>query len=199
MKKLNVVVLTALVLTAGMAANVKAEDYNYKRTIAQAAPADSDDPYEARASKTGYWILGGGAAVNSLPISASKFTLPLVYVAYESISKKSLGDFDSSWSFGLYDLMPEIEFGMTIPAKPFDFRFSAGGFYDVIIGGMFGVLCKAGVIINKSVEFDLMFIPIGSQPTVSYSESLAQQHIVENDGSHGLKFPVFGVLLGFRI
>jgi hypothetical protein len=34
--------------------------------------------------------------------------------------------------------MPEIEFGMTIPAKPFDFRLSAGGFYDVIIGGMFG-------------------------------------------------------------
>ena len=100
------------------------------------------------AALTALLALTGGAAVNSLPISASKFTLPLVYVAYEAISKKSLGDFDSSWSFGLYDLM---------------------------------------------------FIPIGSQPTVSYSEFLAKQHIVTNDGSHGLNFSVFGVLLGFRL
>ena len=192
-------VLAGLVMVTGMVSGVKAEEYNYKRTIVQSSTVENEDPYEARASRTGYWIVGGGAAVNKMPISASKFTLPLAYVAYESINKKSIGDFDFSWSFGLYDLMPEIEFGLIIPAKPFDFRLSVGAFYDVIIGGTLGMLCKAGVIINKSVQFDLMFIPIGTQPTISYSESLAQQHIVENDGDHGLEFPVFGVLIGFRI
>jgi hypothetical protein len=201
MKKL-LIVAAAVIFSAVMGAQaLRADDPGYGRKTMQqvaAGEGDAEDLYQERASRTGFWMFGAGAAVNSMPISASKFTLPLVYLGYESIEKKALGDYDFSWAFGLYDLMPEVELGMIIPAKPFDFRFSAGGFYDVIIGGTLGVLLKAGVIINKAMEFDLMFIPIGTQPSVSYSESLAQQHIVMNDGKHGLDFPVYGILVGYR-
>jgi hypothetical protein len=198
MKKFLVAILAGLTLTAGFTVKANAQNYDINHNVIQAPNAEDEDLYDSRAGKTGYWILGGGAAVNKMPLSASKFTLPLGYLAYESISKKSIGNNDFSWCFGLYDLMPELEFGMIIPAKPFDFRLSAGGFYDMIIGGSAGMLVKAGVIINKSLEFDLMFIPIGTQPTVSYSQSIQQSKIVENDGHHGLDFPVFGILFGLR-
>ncbi len=200
-KILGMVLGAAIVLSSAVMAEngyYQAPGYNNARGAVLDVTRGIDE-YDARANKTGYWVVGVGAAVNSLPLSASKFTLPLLYVGYESINRKSIGDMDMAWAFGLYDLMPEIEFAVMIPAKPFDFRISAGGFYDVIIGGTVGVIAKAGVIINKSMQFDLVFIPIGTQPTVSYSESLAQQHIVMNDGKHGLDFPVFGVQVSYRM
>lgn len=161
-------------------------------------PSWERDLYAEKENKTGFWIIGAGGAVNSLPLAASKFTLPLIYVAYEGVNKRSLGNIDTSWSFGLYDFMPEVEFALIMPVKPLDFRLSVGAYYDIIIGGHAGVLVKAGAILNKTYSFDLMVIPIGTQPSVSYSESLSQQKIVKNDGSHGLEFPVFGVLASIR-
>ena len=155
--------------------------------------------YDERESRTGFWILGGGAAVNRLPVSASQYTLPLVFFAYESIQKKAIGELDFSWSIGFYDLMPEIEAAVTMPLKPFDLRVSAGAYYDFIIGGHAGLLLKFGIIMNKYLGIDVMLIPIGTQPEVSYSESLRQQRIVLNDGEHGLDFPLFGLLLSVRM
>ncbi|HPI02285.1 MAG TPA: hypothetical protein PLB12_00075 [Candidatus Goldiibacteriota bacterium] len=161
-------------------------------------PSWERDVYAEKENKTGFWVLGAGGAVNSLPLASSKFTLPLIYLAYEGVNKKSLGNFDTSWSFGLYDFMPEAEFAVIMPVKPLDFRLSVGAYYDIIIGGHAGMLVKAGAILNKTYSFDVMVIPIGTQPSVSYSESLSQQKIVENDGKHGLEFPVFGVLASIR-
>ncbi|PKL92034.1 MAG: hypothetical protein CVV21_04615 [Candidatus Goldiibacteriota bacterium HGW-Goldbacteria-1] len=161
-------------------------------------PSWERDIYAEKEDKTGFWVIGAGGAVNSLPLASSKFTLPLIYVAYEGVNKKALGIFDASWSFGLYDFMPEAEIALILPVKPIDFRLSVGAYYDIIIGGHAGVLVKAGAILNKTYSFDLMVIPIGTQPSVSYSESLSQQKIVENDGNHGLEFPVFGVLTSIR-
>jgi hypothetical protein len=156
------------------------------------------EEYDRRSGRTGFWILGAGAAVDKLPIAASKYTLPMVFFAYESIHKKALGELDFSWSFGLYDLMPEFELAVIIPVKPFDFRVSVGGYYDFWLGGHGGLLVKAGVILNKTVGLDIMLIPYGTQPSVSYSETLNKGYVVENDGDHGLEFPLFGVLLSTR-
>ena len=79
--------------------------------------------------------------VNRMPISASEYTLPIAFFAYESIYKKMLGPFDFSWSIGFYDLMPEIEFSAILPLKPFDLRVSAGAYYDFIIRvGLYRIL-----------------------------------------------------------
>ncbi len=158
-----------------------------------------DNLYDERESRTGFWIIGGGAAVNRLPVSASEYTLPLIFFAYESIHKKAIGDLDFSWSIGFYDLMPEIEAAVTMPLKPFDLRVSAGAYYDFIIGGHGGLLLKFGVVMNKYLGIDVLLIPIGTQPAVSYSESLKQQKIVMNDGEHGLDFPLYGLLLSVRM
>jgi hypothetical protein len=159
---------------------------------------DNRDEYTKRDGRTGFWIVGAGAMVNKLPVSLSEYVLPMVYVAYERIQKKALGSLDFSWSFGFYDLMPEAEFAVIIPAKPFDFRVSVGGYYDFIFGGHAGVLAKVGVIIQKTISLDLVMVPIGTQPIISYSESLSQEKAVLNDGEHGMEFPVFGVLLSTR-
>lgn len=187
MKKIIIAALLALSASLCMANQDGVKKINFENL------------YDERESRTGFWILGGGAAVNKLPVSASEYTLPLVFFAYESIQKKAIGDLDFSWSIGFYDLMPEIEAAVTMPLKPFDLRVSAGAYYDFIIGGHAGLLLKFGVIMNKYLGVDVLFIPIGTQPEVSYSESLKQGRIVLNDGEHGLDFPLFGLLLSVRM
>ena len=202
MKKIIIVLLVlASVSAAGVPA--AAQDYYYRKAVtvdpAMPTPEITDrDLYAERDTRTGFWLLGAGAMVNRLPLSASEYTLPMVYFAYESIYKKMMGTLDFSWSIGFYDLMPEIEFAVILPMKPFDLRLSGGGYYDLIIGGSAGTLWKLGVILNKYVQFDMLIIPFGTQPAVSYSESLKQHRIVNNDGNHGLKFPVFGAMLSTR-
>jgi hypothetical protein len=202
--KMKKMILVVLVLAAAAAcAPAMAEDYYYKKTVAvdpavQAPDTAERDLYAERDTKTGFWLFGAGAMVNRLPLSASEYTLPMVYFAYESIYKKMMGSLDFSWSIGFYDLMPEIEFGAILPMKPFDLRLSGGGYYDLILGGSAGTLWKLGIILNKAVQFDVLIIPFGTQPAVSYSESLKQHHIVNNDGQHGLKFPVYGAMLSTR-
>jgi hypothetical protein len=191
-----VMAVTALVFTATA---LFAQGYNYKSVLKEEKSQGALlDQYDENAKKNGMWIIGAGAAINRLPVAASEFTLPLFYFGYEALQKKALGEMDYSWCFGFYDFMPSVEFAAYINAKPFDFRFSAGGYYDLIIGGSAGVVCKAGVVINKSVGFDVLMIPVGTQPSVSYSESLKTGKVVENDGSHGLEFPVYGVMVNFR-
>lgn len=204
MKKFIVCVLAVAVTAAVMAPAVLAQEYYYKKavTVDPVIPVPETaerDVYAERDSRTGFWLIGAGAMVNRLPLSASEFTLPLIYFAYESIYKKMMGPFDFSWCIGLYDLIPEIEFAVIMPMKPFDFRVSVGGYYDFIIGGHAGMLLKTGIILNKYVQFDLMFVPIGSQPTISYSELLETGNKVDYDGTNGLKFPIFGALLSIRI
>ncbi|MCX7698595.1 MAG: hypothetical protein N2114_03920 [Candidatus Goldbacteria bacterium] len=195
------VVLVALVLVCGsMMQNVYSQEgYYYKKAVTVPAPEIENDEYTAREGRTYFWIVGGGAMVEKLPISAAKYTLPIIFVAYESIYKKSISALDFSWSIGFYDLMPEIEFAVTVPLKPFDIKLSAGGYYDLIIGGHAGLLTKVGIIINKTIGFDVILVPIGTQPTVSYSESLKKQKIIENDGQHGLDFPIMGMMFSVRI
>ncbi len=198
--KQTVVAVAMAVVVLGVAGSVFAEDFYYKKSVGNSAPdLAGDDLYEQRESRTGFWIIGGGAMVNRMPIAASQYTLPIAFFAYESIYKNMLGPFDFSWSIGFYDLMPEIEFSAILPLKPFDLRFSAGAYYDLIIGGHAGLLLKGGVIINKYIGFDVLLIPIGTQPTVSYSQTMDQGRIVENDGEHGLDFPIFGAMITFRL
>ena len=202
MKKINfyLCLLALAVVTFLFQNSLLAQDYYYKKVVTVPTPEIfSPDDYAERENKTYFWIIGGGCMVEKLPLSAAEYILPMFFVAYESIHKKSIGDFDFSWSMGFYDLMPEIEFALTIPVKPFDIRISAGGYYDFIIGGHAGLLTKAGLILNKRIGMDVIFIPIGTQPTVSYSQSLKANKIIENDGEHGLDFPVMGVLFSFRI
>ena len=203
MKNLILKVLAVAVTTAVLAPAATAQDYYYKKAVTVDSipvPEIQDrDVYAERDTRTGFWLIGAGAMVNRLPLSASDYTLPMFYFAYESIYKKMINPFDFSWSIGFYDLMPEIEFAVIMPMKPFDFRLSVGGYYDLIFGGHAGMLVKTGIILNKCVQFDVLLIPFGTQPTVSYSESLKQGRIVLNDGNHGLKFPVFGALISMRI
>jgi hypothetical protein len=198
MKKLIVKVLAVAVTAAVLAPAVMAQDYYYKKAAVSESIQDRD-VYAERDTKTGFWIVGAGAMVNRLPLSASEFTLPMIYFAYESIYKKMLGAFDFSWSIGFYDLMPEIEFAVIMPMKPFDLRVSVGGYYDMILGGHAGMLMKTGIILNKYVQFDVLLIPFGTQPTISYQELITTGKKVEYDGTNGLKFPVFGALLSIRI
>jgi hypothetical protein len=74
-----------------------------------------------------------------------------------------------------------------------------GGYYDMILGGHAGMLMKTGIILNKYVQFDVLLIPFGTQPTISYQELITTGKKVEYDGTNGLKFPVFGALLSIRI
>jgi hypothetical protein len=207
MKKTIGFVLAVAVTAAVMAPAVCAQDYYYKKavTVDSSAKAAAEeltgerDVYAERDSKTGFWLIGGGAMVNRLPLSASEFTLPMLYFAYESIYKKAMGPFDFSWSIGFYDLMPEIEAAVFLPMKPFDLRISVGGYYDFIIGGHAGMLLKTGIVLNKYAQFDLLFVPFGTQPTISYSELLKTGNKVDYDGTNGLKFPLFGALVSIRI
>lgn len=202
MKKFNFYLFSiAFVLATFLSQNsLLATDYYYKKVITVPTPeiASSDD-YAERENKTNFWIIGGGAMVEKLPLAIAEYTLPIIFVAYENIHKKSIGGLDFSWSIGFYDLMPEIEFAITIPVKPFDIRISTGGYYDFIIGGHTGLLVKSGIILNKRIGLDVILVPIGTQPTVSYSQSLKQKKFVENDGTHGLDFPIMGVLISFRL
>jgi len=194
-----VVVVCFIVLLSLLKQNIYSqESYYYKKAVTVPVPEIENDEYAAREGRTYFWIVGGGAMVEKLPISAAKYTLPMIFVAYESIYKKSISALDFSWSIGFYDLMPEIEFAVTIPIKPFDIRLSAGCYYDIIIGGHAGLLTKTGIIINKTIGLDVILIPIGTQPTVSYSESLKKQKIIENDGEHGLDFPIMGMMFTLR-
>lgn len=205
MKKLIVMVIAAAVTAAVFAPAVMAEDFYYKKAAVNDDMADlvkaEKDVYAEKDSKTGFWLIGAGAAVDRLPLTAAKFSLPMFYFAYESIYKKMLGTLDFSWSIGFYDLMPELEFAVLMPMKPFDIRISAGGYYDLIIGGAAGMLVKLGVILNKTVQFDLLMIPIGTQPTISYQDliSTGKKIDVSEAANNGLKFPIFGVLLSIRI
>lgn len=194
-------ILAILAVAMAMAVQAYAEGYNYKSLVTEektTPAAAKGDQYDEMAKKNGYWILGAGAAINKLPVAASEYTLPLVYLGYEALQKKALGDLDFAWCFGFYDFMPSIEFAAYINAKPFDFRFSAGGYYDLIFGGSAGLVCKAGVVINKGLSFDVLVIPVGTQPEISYSESMKQGKFVKNDGDAGLDYPVYGVMLNMR-
>jgi len=187
------VAVAVVVMAAGM---VCAEGYYYKQGLEQ--ENTEVDSYDVKDSKTGFWILGGGLMVGSLPLSQSETNLPMVFFAYESIHKKMLGSMDFSWSIGFYDLMPEVEFAAIMPVKPFDVRIAVGGYYDFIIGGHAGMFFKAGMIINKLVGVDLVMIPIGTQPSVSYQDSIEQGEIVPYDGENGLDFPIYGLLVSLR-
>jgi hypothetical protein len=202
MKKINFYLLSMVLaaITLLFQNNSFAEDYYYKKVLTVPTPEiPNQDEYVVRENRTNFWIIGAGAMVEKLPISIAEYTLPLIFVAYENIHKKSIGDFDFSWAIGFYDLIPELEFALTVPLKPFDIKISFGGYYDFIIGGNTGMLVKGGIIVNKTIGMDLIWIPIGTQPTVSYSQSLKQKKFVENDGSHGLNFPIMGVLVSYRI
>jgi hypothetical protein len=203
MKNLILKVLAIAVTAAVLAPAVTAQDYYYKKATAvetvQATDTQERDIYAEKESKTGFWLVGAGAMVNKLPLTAADFTLPMIYFSYESVYKKMLGPLDFAWSLGFYDLMPELEFAVSMPMKPFDLRLSVGGYYDLVIGGAGGMLVKMGVVLNKTVQFDVLLIPIGTQPTISYSELLSTGKKVNYDGTNGLKFPIFGALLSMRI
>ena len=155
-----------------------------------------------------HWGWGVGGVVNRLPIAVSTFNVPLQYICYEhTFGDNPEAPFKTSVSPGLYGFygvfpVPSLESSIIYDPGPVGGRLSVGAFYDILVGGHWGMSVKLGSIIHRKYELDLVLVPVGEEhPRVIYSELLDARKLKENKqdpetGEWGqtIEFPYYGLL-----
>ncbi len=168
------------------------------------APAKAE-----RTWKTGQWMWGVGGVVNHLPLPMSTFNVPLQYACYQhTFGENPEAPVKVSVSPGLYGFfgflpVPSLESSIIYDPGPVGARLGVGAFYDLLVGGHWGMTAKLGTIINRKYELGLIVIPVGEEhPKVVYEEmwNIGQlrenkQDPVTGEWDQEIEFPYYGLLL----
>jgi len=132
-----------------------------------------------------HWYWGAGAVVSDVPVMKSRFTVPFAQLLYEYNVSDPSKTFRFSMGGGLYGLnvilpVPVFQPSLYIGSENNDLmaRFSAGPFYDVIIGGHAGVLFSGGVVFKNRIDVSFVIVPFGSQPVRPYPEIIGKSEEV---------------------
>ena len=166
-----------------------------------------------RAWERSHWTWGFGGVVNHLPLPVSTFNVPLQYVSYEhTFGENPAAPVKVSVSPGLYGFfgflpIPALESSVIYDSGPVGGRLAVGGFYDLLVGGHWGMTTKLGTIIKRKYELGIIFVPVGEEhPEVLYEEIWDIGHLRENKShkdpvtgeeiwDQTIEFPYYGLLL----
>jgi len=147
------------------------------------------------------FVVGGGGVSNDWPVATADLKFGMGQIAWERfISDYQRGLMKYSWEMGSYfmDLkapVPYVQGNYYIGEYPFYMKLSVGTGAEVIVGGHAMIYGKLGLEIGELLEMSLLFVPVGTQPKVSYSD------LTTKEGEAGytpINFPYVGFLVTLK-
>lgn len=184
---------------------------SWASSVAQGESAPAKDE---RTWKGSHWTWGVGGVVNKLPLALSTFNVPLQYVSYEhTFGDDPEAPLKVSVSPGLYGFygffpVPSLESSIVYDPGQIGGRLAVGAFYDILVGGHWGMSTKLGAVIHRKYELDLVLVPVGQEhPKVVYDYQIWKIWELNKNEYHGkdpetgeeiwdqtIEFPYFGLL-----
>ena len=176
------------------------EDYldAYKRNIMSV----SDYAAYRQGYNQNYYNFGLGGVADSFPVANAEYKFLLGRVSWERFWTPYQRDsYKISTDAGLFLMnilapVPFFEATAYFGAYPYYFKIGAGAHAEVILGGHVGMFFQFGLEIMERIDFSVITVPFGSQPSVSYTDLRSRP----GDADYAkIEFPYAGFLVTYKL
>lgn len=149
-----------------------------------------------------YYNIGLGGVADSWPVASAAYKFLLGKGSWERFwSPYQRDTFKFSTDAGLFLMnifapVPFFQLNAYVGKYPYYFKLGAGAHAEVILGGHFGAFVQFGLEIQELLDFSLIMVPFGTQPSVSYTDLQSRPG---DAGYTNIVFPYAGFLVTYKL
>lgn len=147
------------------------------------------------------FVAGFGGVSNDWPVATAGLKFFMGQLAWERFLTSYQRDvFKGSIELGSYLMqmvapIPYIQLNTYLGSYPFYLKLAAGAGAEVILGGHMMAYGKVGFEIGEVLDISLLFVPVGTQPKISYTDLRTPQG---EPGYAEIIFPYVGFLVTLK-